>query len=84
MKESLQSGWFFVVFFFFPLAFWGNIFYTGLKGERGEGNKKEKSQRKRKPALSEKFQSCLCQNPPSPSQLPLPLYPGLCVSRQRG
>ena len=67
--------------FFFYSPFVEISFTQGLKKK---GKNKKKQQRKRKPALNEKFQSCLCKNPPSPSQRPLPLYPGLCVSRQRG
>lgn len=80
MKESSQSIW------VFSLPFCGNIFYMGSTGEKKKEKKKKKKkkQRKIKPALNEKFQSCLCQNPPSSNQLPLPLDPGLCVSLQRG
>lgn len=67
--------------FFFHSPFVEISFTQGLKKK---GKNKKKQQRKRKPALNEKFQSCLCKNPPSPSQRPLPLYPGLSVSRQRG
>lgn len=76
LKESLQSIW-----FFFPTPFCGSIFYTRLKGKN-----KKKKQRRRKLALNEKFQSCLCQNPPSPSQCPSPLiqvsvFPGKGVRK---
>lgn len=79
MKESLQPIW-----FFFHSPFVEISFTQGLKEKKEKKNKKKKKQRKRKPALNEKFQSCLCKNPPSPGQLPLPLYPGLRISRQRG
>lgn len=79
MKESLQPIW---VFFFFPRSSFVEISFT--QGLKKKGKNKKKKQRKRKPALNEKFQSCLCKNPPSPSQLPLPLYPGLYVSPAKG
>lgn len=80
-KETLEWRSLYNQSDFFHSPFVEISFTQGLKKK---GKNKKQQQRKRKPALNEKFQSCLCKNPPSPSQLPLPLYPGLCVSLAKG